>query len=320
MLNIAFGQSKYYIDNLSENIKRGHRQKLRKGIWPGFAPLGYLNNHKIKAIDTDKDKAPVIRKCFELYATGEYTLKAIKQFLADTGIDSYKGNVLSCSCVQRMLKNPFYYGVFKFNGEIYQGTHEPIISKKIFDSVQQVMNNRGKKKRKRKHEFAFSGLMKCGNCGCLITAETQKGHNYYRCTKKKQTCNEKYLREENLVEQMKNWIQKVSLPDDWTKNMLAEIDKEKEQAKVESSSFVQNLQKQKTEVEQKMDKLLDLFIEGKGISPEEYQAKKSKLLNEKLDIEQKIRDFEQKGNNWLEPMKEMILASSQAKIDRKSVV
>ena len=314
MLNIAFGQSKYYIDNLSENIKRGHRQKLRKGIWPGFAPLGYLNNHKTKAIDTDKEKAPVIRKCFELYVTGDYTLKAIKQFLADTGIDSYKGNILSVSCVQRMLKNPFYYGTFRFNDELYEGSHEPIISKKLFDSVQQVMSNRGKKKRERKHEFAFSGLMRCGNCGCLITAETQKGHNYYRCTKKKQTCDEKYLREEALIEQMRNWIQKVSLPDDWAKKMLAEIDEEKEQAKLESLSFVRNLQKEKFEVEQKMDKLLDLFIEGKGISPEEYQAKKSKLLNEKLEIEQKIRDFEQKGNNWLEPMKEMILSSSQAKI------
>jgi hypothetical protein len=176
------------------------------------------------------------------------------------------------------------------------------------------MNNRGKKKRKRKHEFAFSGLMRCGSCGCLITAETQKKHHYYRCTKKKQPCNEKYLREENLVEQMKGIIQKVSIPDDWAKNMLAEIDKEKEQAKLESLSFVQNLQKEKAEVEQKMDKLLDLFIEGKGISPEEYQTKKSKLLNEKLDIEQKVRDFEQKGNNWLEPMEEMILASSKAKI------
>ena len=176
------------------------------------------------------------------------------------------------------------------------------------------MSNRGKKKRKRKHEFAFSGLMKCGNCDCLITAEKQKGNHYYRCTKKKQKCDEKYLREENLVEQMKGIIQKVSLPDDWANNMLAEIDKEKEQAKLESLSFVQNLQKEKIEIEQKMDKLLDLFIEGKGISPEEYQVKKSKLLNEKQDILGKMRDFEQKGNNWLEPMKEMILASSQAKI------
>ena len=314
MLSIAFGQSKYYIDNLSENIKRGHRQKLRKGIWPGFAPLGYLNNHKTKAIDTDKEKSPVIRKCFELYATGEYTLKSIKQFLADTGIDSYKGNDFSCSCIQRMLKNPFYYGVFKFNGEIYQGTHEPIISKKLFDFVQQVMNNRGKKKRKRKHEFAFSGLMRCGSCGCLITAEKQKGHHYYRCTKKKQACNKKYLREENLVEQMKIIIQKVSIPDDWANNMLAEINKEKEQTQEETKVFVQNLQAQKVEVEQKMDKLLDLFIDGKGITSEEYQVKKQKILNEKGDIEQKIKDFEQTGNNWLEPMREVILLSSQAKI------
>jgi len=249
MLSIAFGQSKYYVDNLSENIKRGHRQKLRKGIWPGFAPLGYLNNHRTKEIDLDKDKAPFIRKAFELYSTGDYTLKAIKQFLADSGITSYRNKPLSVSCVQRMLKNHFYYGVFKFNGEFYQGSHEPIISKKLFDSVQQLMNNRGKKKRKRKHEFAFSGLMRCGNCGCMITAEKQKGHNYYRCTKKKQKCDEKYLREENLVEQMKGIIQKVSLPDDWAENMLAELDKEKEEAKRESEIIVQNLKRQKAEIE-----------------------------------------------------------------------
>ena len=176
------------------------------------------------------------------------------------------------------------------------------------------MNNRGKKKRKRKHEFAFSGLMRCGNCGCLITAEKQKGHNYYRCTKKKQKCEEKYLREENLIEQMRDFIQKVSLPDDWTENMFAELDREKEQAGKEGEVFVQNLHQQKAEVEQKIENLLDLYIEGKGLAIEEYQVKKQKLLNEKLDIEQKIRDFKQAGNNWLEPMKEMIFEAKQAKI------
>ncbi|MCS7151349.1 MAG: recombinase family protein [Endomicrobia bacterium] len=105
--------------------------------------------------------------------------KVIKQFLADSGIKNYRNKPFSVFCVQSLLKNHFYYGVFKFNGEVYQGSHELIISKKLFDSVQQVMNNRGKKKRKRKHEFAFSGLMRCGNCGCMITAEKQKGLNYY---------------------------------------------------------------------------------------------------------------------------------------------
>ncbi len=313
MLNIAFGQSKYYIDNLSENIRRGQRQKLRKGIWPSFAPLGYLNNHKTKGIEVDQERAPIIRKGFVLYSAGEYTLKALAKFFEQAGLRSYKGNVLTVSCVQRMLINPIYYGVFKFNGEIYEGTHEPIISKKLFDAVQQIMANRGKKKRKRKHEFAFLGFMKCGSCGCLITAEKQKGHNYYRCTKKKQICDEKYLREEELVEQMKEIFQKVSLPKSWQTNMLNELDIEKNQILKEGVTVVQNLKNQQKQIEQKTENLLDLFIEGKGIEPEEYQAKKQKLLNEKLDIRQKIKDFEQRGNNWLEPMKEIILQSSQAK-------
>ena len=313
MMNIAFGQSKYYIDNLSENIKRGHRAKLRKGIWPNFAPLGYSNNPKTRAIDIDSEKAPLVRKAFELYSTGEYTLKALAKVLDQAGLRSYKGNVLSVSCVQRLLQNPIYYGVFSFNGEIYDGTHEPIISKKLFDSVQQVMSNRGKKKRKRKHEFAFSGLMKCGNCDCLITAEKQKGHHYYRCTKKKQPCNEKYLREENLVEQMKGIIQKVSLPPSWADKMIAELEKDKEQEAKDGAVFAQNLKSQIKELEDKLDALLDAHLDG-TITKVEYTAKKQKILNQKIEISEKLKDFEQNGNHWLEPARQFILAAQQAKI------
>ncbi|MCM8787696.1 MAG: hypothetical protein NC935_06570 [Candidatus Omnitrophica bacterium] len=96
--------------------------------------------------------------------------------------------------------------------------------------------------------------------------------------------------------------------------MLAELDKEKEQAKKESEFFVQNLHQQKAEVEQKIEKLLDLYIAGRALTLDEYQDKKQKLLNEKLDIEQQIRDFEQTGNNWLEPMRKMIFEAKQAKI------
>ena len=313
MLSIAFGQSKYYIDNLAENIKRGHRAKLRKGIWPSFAPLGYLNNHHTKGIDVDQERARYIKKAYELYSTGEYTLKFLAEKLSQAGLKSKDGNNLSVSRVQHMLKNTFYIGIFSFNGETYEGTHEPIISKKLFDAVQQVMANRGKKKRKRKHEFAFSGFMHCGNCGCMITAEKQKGHHYYRCTKKKQTCEEKYLREENLVEQMKSVIQKVSIPISWKNKMLLELTREKTKNEKQNKVFVQNLQNQKIEIEKKLDKLLDLFIETKAITPEEYQAKKQKFINEKIEIENKISDFEQKGNNRLEPIKEIIYKACQAK-------
>ena len=113
---------------------------------------------------------------------------------------------------------------------------------------------------------------------------------------------------------MKAVIQKVSIPDDWRDNMLAELDREKTSIQNEGVSFVQNLKTRKAEIEQRIDRLLDIYIEGKGISPDEYQVKKAKLLGEKADIDQEIRDFVQKGNNWLEPMREVILLSSQAKI------
>jgi DNA invertase Pin-like site-specific DNA recombinase len=221
MLNIAFGQSKYYIDNLSENIRRGHRAKLRRGVFPGFAPLGYSNNHRTRDIDIDPEKATLVRKGFELYATSKYTLKQIARALKDLGLRSYKGNVLSVSCVQRLLQNHFYYGIFKFKGETHQGTHEPLVPKKLFDECQEVMKNRGHiKTRKAEKTFPFRGLFTCGECGCAITAELQKGHNYYRCTKKKVTCSQKYVREEMLTEQVKSFLQKfwdvpVNLVDDY---------------------------------------------------------------------------------------------------------
>ena len=295
MLNIAFGQSKYYVDNLSENIKRGNRQKLRKGLWPSFAPLGYINNSKTKGIDVDLEKSPLIRKAFELYATGEYTLQAIANFLDKSGFRSYKGNVLTVSSIQRMLQKPIYYGVIKFNGEIYQGEHEPIISKKIFDKVQTVMANKSKKKRKRKYNFAFSGFMFCGNCGCAITAEKQKGHNYYRCTKKKGKCDEKYIREENLVDQLKEIAQKVSLPKYFVQNILKELDKEKQHNITKNQKIVQNLNHQKKLIEEKVDKLLDLQLED-IVTSEEYLKKKNTFINQKVEIEEKLQNFEQFQN------------------------
>jgi len=97
MLNIAFGQSKYYVDNLSENVKRGIRQKLRKGLWPSFAPIGYINNRKTKGIDPDPKRASIIKNIFKIYSTGDYTLKEVAKISKKEGLRSYKGNSLSIS-------------------------------------------------------------------------------------------------------------------------------------------------------------------------------------------------------------------------------
>ncbi len=196
MLNIAFGQSKYFVDNLRENTKRGLRQKIRNGVWPGWAPVGYLNNPRTRGIDVNAEKALKVVQLFELYATGSYTLHALARWCQEQQLTSNKGQPISASNVQSILKNIFYIGLMKFNGEIYEGTHQPLVSKKLFDRVQTVMAQRGKGRPQERHAFAFLNFLKCSSCGCAITAETQKGHTYYRCTKKKGACTEKrYLRE-----------------------------------------------------------------------------------------------------------------------------
>ena len=312
MLSIAFGQSKYYVDNLSENIKRGHRAKLRKGIWPSFAPLGYMNNHKTRDVDVDLEKAPPVRKGFELYATGKYTLKQIARALKDLGLRSYKGNVLAVSCVQRILKSTFYYGIFEFKGETYQGSHEPLISKKLFDMCQEVMKDRGHiMTRKSENYFPFRGLLTCGECKCAITAETQKGHNYYRCTKKRKMCSQKYVREELLTEQVKSFLQKVSLPSQDTEKVLRELDKDEQKAREDSKVIVQNLKLELTDLEARLDKLLSAYLD-EIVSAVEYAAQKQKMLDKRVELKEKIHEIEDKGVSWLEPARAFVKSLNQA--------
>jgi len=189
MLSIAFGQSKYYIDALSENIKRGIRLKLSKGIWPQWAPVGYLNDRKTRTIIKDEGKAPFIKRIFELYATGKYSLSEIRDKINSLGLTGRLNKPLSISQYQKTLKNPLYYGVFRYKGELYDGTHQPIIPKKLFDKCQEVMARRAKPK-KAKKTFAFRGFIRCGECGRMITAEIQKGYTYYRCTKRLTNCSQ----------------------------------------------------------------------------------------------------------------------------------
>ena len=244
---------------------------------------------------------------FELYSTGNYSLEDFQKL----GLTNQKGNPYSLSRIYETLKRPIYYGVFKFKGEIYQGIHEPIITKKLFDQVQDMMIKRGKKRKNQNHDYSFIGLMKC-ICGCSVTAEKQKGHVYYRCTKKKGPCDQKYIREEDLITQFKYWLKKVSIPDDWADKMIAEIDKEKNQQARSSITLVNSLRTEIISIDEKLDKLLDSHLEG-IIENQDYLKKKEQLINIKNKLAEKIKELNKKGSNWLEPMRDFILDLKQTK-------
>ena len=314
MLSIAFGQSKYYVDNLSENIKRSYRQKLKNGIWPQRAPIGYLNDKKTKTIIIDPEKAPLVKKAFEAYATGNYTLSALRKIIGDLGLTTHKGKELSISNYQYILKNTLYHGLIYFGGEFYEGKHEPIVTKKLFDACQEVMT----RKSKPQHggglkPFAYRGLIKCAECGCYITIETQKGHNYLRCTKRKGPCSQKYIREEVMTAMIQSELRKVSLSDavaDW---LIAEVEKEKTEDSNSSKEQIQKVNNGITTIDAKLEKLMTAYLEN-ALTLEEYQTTKNKLVSEKQVLKDKLAAFGRISNNRFEPVVNFLNDCKQAAI------
>ena len=319
MLNIAFGQSKYYVDSLSENTKRGLRQKVRRGEYPSIAPIGYINDVRTKSIVVDRKKAKVIKAAFEYYATGNARLEDVSNFLAQRGIMSRGGKRIHKTRATFILSNPFYTGLFKYGGELHEGKHEPIISKKLFDTAQEILKQRGKPRHKQKNEpQAFCGLIECAECGMMITAEKQKGHIYYRCTKKKIKCSQPYTREEELDRQLSSLIQKVSLRADWADKLLEMAEKDKAVSAQSVSAFVQESQNRIRAIQTKLQRLLDGYLE-QDIEREIYREQKAILLSAKKSLEEKMARIEKKQNDWLEPFQNWIkVASNLVKIARDS--
>ena len=330
MLNMAFGQSKYYVDNLSENTKRGLRQKVKRGEYPSIAPIGYLNDSMTKSVVVDKKKSAIVRKAFSLYAENNSRLEDISHFLAQQGVRTKSGKELPRDRISFVLSNPFYVGLFRYAGEIHEGKYQPIISKKMFDRVQEILKQRGRPHHKQKNEpQPFCGLLKCGNCQMAITGEykvkKQKNGNehfytYYHCTHKSKTikCSEPCIRQEKLDEQISSLLQTFSLKKDWAEELQKMLEKDKTETAQSFTSFVQENKSRILEIQTKLQRLLDGYLE-QDIEQEIYRTEKAKLLSEKKSLEEKISTFQQRQTGWIEPMRNWITkAQNLDKISKES--
>ena len=316
-LSMAFVQSKYYVDSLAENTKRGLRQKVRRGEFPGPAPIGYLNDVRTKTIMVDKKKSVIVRRAFELYAKNQSRLEDIANFLAKSGIITKSGKRISKDRVSVILSNPFYYGHFRYAGEVHEGKHQPVVAKKLFDEVQAVLEKRGKRRKSHKNSpQVFCGLLRCATCNMMITGEykvkTQKNGNvhhytYYRCTKKSKVvnCTEPCIRQEKLDEQISSLLQTVSLRHDWAKEWRVMLSHDEKNFAQSTNAFVEEKKVKIRGLDMKLQRLLDSYLE-QDIERNVYLEKKAKLMSEKKSLEEQIFTFPQKRTGWLEPMRKWI--------------
>ena len=320
MLSIAFGQSKYYVDNLSENVKRGLRQKLRNGVWPAKAPYGYVNNPKTRGIDVDLERSKAIKRAFEMFAEGSHTFTDIAKYLHKFDLKRKNGKPLHVNEIRQILSNKFYIGIMFYNGEYHDGNHKCFISKELFQKTQGEMNRRSKHFKK-SYRFPFLGLVRCSECGAAITAEQHTkfykttNHKvtyvYYRCTKKLGPCSQIPITSFEMEEQIRKVVSDVSLPQSWADNWLKFLERDELIEKQSSETTIQNLKTEMQEIDRKQNTLLDSYLDS-VVDPETYKSKKNEMFESKLKLQEEIAKVEETGSNWLEPMREFVNCALQA--------
>lgn len=239
LLMILCSQAKLENDNRGINVKRGLKNKAEMGVRPGVAPLGYLNErspdrNKGKII-IDPERAPIIKRMFQHVADyGASGRTLLKWLNSEAGFTTRSGKRLTLGGVYRVLHNEFYYGRFEYGGKWYDGTHEPLITKELFDEVQEQLKT-APKARPGTKEFDFTKMILCGNCGYGITAEEKfkkrrdgslKKYVYYHCSRFDYTCKQPYVREDTLLAQLLTLIDQVDLSQVGVKKKLeAEIER-----------------------------------------------------------------------------------------------
>ncbi|MDD4938325.1 MAG: recombinase family protein [Candidatus Shapirobacteria bacterium] len=224
LLMILCSQAKLENDNKGLNVKRGLKTKCTMGWRPSVAPTGYLNQpgdgYKDELIIPDSDRANFVTAMFERVAYQGHSGRAIKHWLDRIGFKSRNDKQMPLSKIYSALRNPFYYGEFEFpkgSGNWYKGKHKPLITKELFDKVQEILEvpPRGHKSR----IFPFKSIFTCGKCGSKVTAEEKfrklkfggyTKHIYYHCTRSANyECDEPYITEDDLIKQLIANIDKI---------------------------------------------------------------------------------------------------------------
>ena len=272
--------AKNYIDNLREEVTKGMLEKASKGLPPGRAPIGYRNNKDSRGIDVDPVQAPWVKKMFEWYASREYSLERLSRHLLDTGFTYQPSKPrMTAKTMEKVLKNPFYIGRFKFAGQTFEGTYPHLIPMELFEAVQAAFRAHHRPKQQ-KHSFAFTGLIACDECGCAVTAEIKKGkYVYYHCTHRKGPCSQKRaIREEDLDRQFQAMVEAVTaLPMAMGPEVVGDVNEGLESSGTEEAEFQREtsltIHKRIEALQNRLEKALEANLDGS--IPEVLWKKKS---------------------------------------------
>ncbi len=321
MWNMQITGSQFYTDSISDNVKRSVDKKIIDGTILYSAPLGYINLKDGKGgVEVDREKAIIIKKIFQEHSTGLYSLKYLKELAYKLGLRTKQDNPASISTIERILKNPFYYGYMRIHGKTVKHIYESIITKRLFEMCQNVINNRGYKKdysKETKEPFIFSKLIRCKNCGCLISCEKKKGKYVYLRPNSKKDCNCKQISEKQALDLVNGVLDRFYIKESKLKilkNVMSEVFELKNK---ESNELLTSNRRQFDVLERKKNKLLNLYL-NESITQNEYDKKKLGLQEMQHNINKQIQNLTESDESLIISIEYMLDVVSKSKYIFKS--
>lgn len=250
-----------FIRNNREETRKGFYGRLKQGIYPLNAPLGYEDRGGGKVKTIDPVRGPLVKWAFERYATGDVSLHPLLGELAERGLRNRRGRPITLTGISKILRNPFYVGVIRLRktGESFPGAHEPLITKDLFDRVQDVLDGK-KPRRVSVHDYVFRRLFACATCKRSLIASKHKGHVYYRC--QTTTCPTTCVREELLDATLRETFRHTAISEDYAGRIQSALDRSfGNRAEVEAATR-SRLEGALGNAEARLGRLTDAYVDG----------------------------------------------------------
>lgn len=329
VMAVELGMANQFVRDLSVDAKRGLRSKAERGWYPSFSTIGYIHNplkkKGDKEITKDEERFPLVRKMFDLMLTGNYTTPKILEIATNEwGLRMKNGEKMARSTAYRIFTDPFYYGEFEYpkeSGNWYVGKHEPMITKAEYDAIQKLLGRRGSP-RLRTYAFPFTGMIRCGECGCFITAENKTKHQkngivryytYYHCTKRKGACSQKTIRDTELENQINDELDAITIPSEFRELAMEVIRKDSGREFADKKTLITSQQKAYNACVTEYDGLVTMRAKG-HIDEETFLRKKSLLEQEKQRMKGLLDETDKAVDDWLERAEYLFHFAEVAKI------
>jgi hypothetical protein len=279
-----------FIRNLREETKKGLYGRLKQGFYPLHAPVGYLDNGSAKLKTIDPVRGPLVRKAFEFYGTGQWSLHTLVDELERLGLRNFRGGKVTLAGVHTFLRNPFYTGVMRIraSGETYQGNHEALISRQLFERVQDIMHGRVGT-RVQVHDFRFRRFITCAVCGNSLIGELQKGRVYYRCHTK--ACVKTSIRDDVVAALIAVKLKALAFSPDEKEQLLLEIGQLKASWAELREREMQRITLQIDQLTDRLNRVTDAYLEG-VLDREMFEERKAGLIAERRALVDQKADYE----------------------------